>query len=496
MAKAGVWSFGWVEAEGAAGAELCAVLVDEENELIETSAFAKDDQKSGIAALLEGARAQIGRPRKIVVLDGAVAKALRAAGVREEIVVGRSPVLEEALRTLAETIEAGPMGELLGGEGVEVEHVRAFFEAAARLWEAEPWWLFEPGAAFGVRSEGLGVEEGGVFLMGGDADADEGARENGEESGGGWMFVFAEEDLAALGALVEPGGGDGANVIAMRFERAEEMGAKLDAFLGEHGLSIADGDAVPTLTRSVRGSGMVPPSAKDYELATALCSALTELAAREQEEGWLEAEVVTASGARVLVEGPLDEEDDEDDDAVLADAGDGEEAPDGAWSPPPHPWIAEVESFVPSRGESIGELERRQIHFFCSRSDAHGRTPAQWGIEDLQQHVELITADLPLVRAEIGGVLDALGAWIDARAGLEGEQRVGASIAREREMMIEGAMDPARWSEQKKVIVQLREAGVDLSDPEATQEALARVLGVEAADESRAQRGRSRRPPR
>lgn len=500
MARAGVWGFGWVELESGGATQVCAVVVDEESELLETRVFDGADRTAEIAGLIAAVAAEIGRPRKIMVLDGAVAKALRAAGVREEIVVGRSVALEEALRVVSETVEEGPMPDFLGGDGVEVEHVRAFFTAAALLWEMEPWWLFEPGTAFGVTAAAFGVEGGGVFLM--RAEDDEAAEEErGEEPGGGWMFVFSEDDLAGLGTLADGGARDQANVLAMQFDRAEAMGPELDAFLAEHDLPIAGREAVPSLSRSVRGEGMVAPSAKDYELATALCVALAKTA--EDPTGQvLEIEVRTASGAWVLLEGPLDEDEDgEDEDELALGSEEDDEPGDDGWSPPAHPWIEEVDAFVANRRGVIDELGRRQIHLFCSEAAKHGWEPERWGAAELRAYVARIAENLPLVEAEVGSALDAVASWMDTIASLAGgEGEVRALVARERDALIASVMDPAAWSPQKTVVHRLRADGIDLSDPDATQDALARLMAAgelgEGDDGARTRRGRSRRPPR
>ena len=57
-----------------------------------------------------------------------------------------------------------------------------------------------------------------------------------------------------------------------------------------------------------------------------------------------------------------------------------------------------------------------------------------------------------------------------------------ALAARERDAMIERVMDPEGWAPEKKVMIALREEGVDLMDNDATTAALERLFGKQSPD--------------
>lgn len=335
MARAGVWKIGWVELETDEEAALAVLVIDEEREMMESRAIAKSDVAGGLRALISEIAEEVGRPRKISAQTGEIARALRAAGVREEIVVARSEIVEEMLEMLTASFESGEP-HFFGGDGVTEEHVRAFFEAAARLVEAWPWGTFEALDSFGVSAEALGAVESEVALMGfEDLEADEQDDEE-EAVSVGWLLTYSMEDFEALLETMTSESADASariDALSVSFEEAEELPFDVDALVRELGLRLADRSSVPMITRSRRGEGRVAPSAKDYELATAICEALAELTQifmeEEPEEGWAGVEIETASGAKVIVEGPLGGDEDEDGEEDDEDEGGGGEDEDG-----------------------------------------------------------------------------------------------------------------------------------------------------------------------
>lgn len=267
----GVWAFGLVELVGARG-ELSAILVDEETEMLEVRVFAERARAKEIASLVSSMREHIGAPRKFVVPSRRVADALREAGIREEIEIGKSLALDDAMQALDETLKSGsPEKGEPPHESGEVAR-RSFHEAAEQLISIAPYSRFPEGATFEVHAPSIEIERGGVFLMGTDLES------------AGWVFAFSEDDIAGIpfldGATEEP-----SSAMAMCMQPLE-------------------GELVPVLARSVRGAGIIPPSASDYELATALCRALTQLAENASDK----VQVETAKGAAICVEGPIEGE--------------------------------------------------------------------------------------------------------------------------------------------------------------------------------------------
>ncbi len=264
----GVWAFGWVEMVSAKN-ELCAFLIDEESEMLEVRVCSIARRDAEIAALVSSMREQLEAPRAFIVLNRGAADALRAAGIREEIEVGSSPALEDAILALEETLKSGALeGDKPEKESSDVE-LSAFFEAAERFVSIAPWSRFPEGATFEVRAPSLEIERGGVFLMGTNLES------------AGWVLAFSEEDVAGIpfvdGATDEP-----SSAMAMCIQPLEDK-------------------LVPVLARSVRGTGIVHPSTADYELATIVCRALIQLAENASGEVQLEA----ANGAVVSAKGPI-----------------------------------------------------------------------------------------------------------------------------------------------------------------------------------------------
>jgi hypothetical protein len=292
----GVWAFGLVEMVSAKN-ELCAILVDEESEMLEVRVFPIARRDAEIAVLVSSMREQIGEPRTFVVPNRGAADALRRAGIREEIEIAQSLALEDAIRTLDETLRNGSSMDSededpqKGEDEIELTNLCSFYEAAERFLSCAPWSRFPPGATFEVRAPALEIERGGVFLMGADVES------------AGWVFAFSEEDVDGMpfldGATDEP-----SSAMAMYMQPLDMLGAGIERLVKEARGIVTKDKLVPVLARSVRGPGLVRPSASDYELATALCSALTRLS--ENASGKVQVE--TAKGAAVCVEGPIEGE--------------------------------------------------------------------------------------------------------------------------------------------------------------------------------------------
>lgn len=339
MARQGVWSVGTVAITGDEGEAGVAVLVVDEQEggLIANDLWSELDEAEAVRTSLTQLFEELGRPRKIVVKAGALAKALRAAGVREDITVGAAPQLDAVLEALERDIaELANLPGPLDGEGATSAHLNALYVAADVLRQVAPWSFFPPATGFSVEAAALDIEEGGAFLVsGGDGleddedledalDEDEDAEGYGDEAElgpGGWIFVESPEQFDAMAeALSEPTRDDAravASAITLSYERAEELGPAFEAFAREHSLEVPADGWVPMLTRTERGVGLVPLRGSDYELATAICTAIANitvaLAESEDEDEGICAQVVTQSGLEILIEGPMADEDDEGD---------------------------------------------------------------------------------------------------------------------------------------------------------------------------------------
>jgi hypothetical protein len=324
MAKMGVWSVATVSITGDEGESGTAVLVvdEDEGELVANDLWTSMGEGEAVATSLKQLFGEVGRPRKIVVKSGTLAKSMRAAGVREEIAVGATPRLDALMEELENDASALAMPGSLEGEGATADVVRAFFEAAEVLRMVAPWRVLEPGTGFAVEALALEIGEGAAFVVRDEDGASEGGDEDGEAASGlpgGWMMLDSAEDLEALGEAAEAGRSPDASVMAFAYERAEALGPTFEAFAREHDLAIPAEGWVPTLSRSKRGVGQVAVSGAEYELATAICTAIANITATlvDAEEGAEEevllAQITTASGMEVLVEGPMIDEDDEED---------------------------------------------------------------------------------------------------------------------------------------------------------------------------------------
>ncbi|UJR86323.1 hypothetical protein [Sandaracinus amylolyticus] len=332
MARMGVWSVGTVAITGDEGESGTAVLVVDEDEggLVANDLWASMGEGEAVATSLKQLFGEIGRPRKLVVKTGTLAKAVRAAGVREEITVGATPKLDALMEELEKDAAAlANMPGPLDGEGTTSDHLRAFFASAQVMRHVAPWGFFPPATSFSVEAAALGIEEGGVFVLSSDDDEDDELEdepvgiENDDlrpgEAPGGWMFVESPEDFEALSEAMTEGSAprDKASVIALAYERAEDLGPAFEAFAREHELDLPADGWIPVLSRSKRGVGTVAVSASDYELATAICTAIANITVAlaeddEEEVDGVRAELVTASGMQIFVEGPMADDDEED----------------------------------------------------------------------------------------------------------------------------------------------------------------------------------------
>lgn len=344
MARQGVWSVGTVAITGDEGEEGVAVLVVDEREggLIANDLWSEMDEAEAVRTSLSQLFGELGRPRKIVVKTGALAKALRLAGIREDVAVGATPQLDAVLEALERDVaELANMPGPLDGEGATSAHLDAFYVAAEAMRQVAPWAVLPPAAGFAVEASGLGMEEAAAFLVSGvDEPDDEGEQdlegegerdlEGDELTPGGWMFVESPEDFEAMFETVSEtmpesaaeGARAAASAMTLAYERVEELGPSFQAFVREHGLAVPADGWVPLLTRTERGVGIVPPRGTDYELATAICTAIAnitvELAESEDEDEGICAQVVTQSGLEILIEGPMADEDDDGDDDAFA----------------------------------------------------------------------------------------------------------------------------------------------------------------------------------
>lgn len=328
MARMGVWSVGTVAITGDEGEEGVAVLVVDEDEggLIANDLWTESDEGAAAYTSLAQLFGQVGRPRKVVVKTGALAKALRAQGMREDLAVGATPQLDAVMESLERDMgELANMPGPLDGEGATSAHVNAFYVAAEAMRLVAPWGFFPPATGFSVEAPALGIEQGGAFVVTGEGELDEGELDEGEddELPGGWMFVESPEDFDAMSDAVLGGGEhDQASAIALSYERVEELGPSFTAFVREHGLEVPAEGWVPILMRTKRGIGLVPISGSDYELATAICTAIANITVaiaedEDEEPEGIRAEVVTQSGLEIAIEGPMEDEDEDDEDEEL-----------------------------------------------------------------------------------------------------------------------------------------------------------------------------------
>src|SRR5690606_3013571 len=175
MARQGVWSVGTVEITGDAGERGVAVLVvdEEEGGLIANDLWPETTEGEAMQSSLTQLFGELGRPRKIVVKTGALAKALRASGMREEIAVGATPQLDATMEALERDVaELANLPGPLDGEGATSAHVNAFYVAADAMRQVAPWGFLPPSTGFAVEAPALGIEEGGAFVLSNEDDLD------------------------------------------------------------------------------------------------------------------------------------------------------------------------------------------------------------------------------------------------------------------------------------------------------------------------------------
>jgi tetratricopeptide (TPR) repeat protein len=119
---------------------------------------------------LKRAKELEGRPARIEVRDSGLCDALAeplAALDTTIVVVEDQPAVRDALRTFEEEDEDGePMPGLLEAEGMSVERIRAFAEAAALFYAAQPWDRLANEDLIAVESEQMPREMRFVGVLG------------------------------------------------------------------------------------------------------------------------------------------------------------------------------------------------------------------------------------------------------------------------------------------------------------------------------------------
>lgn len=271
MARSGTWAFGvGPRAEGG----FVALLADEDAvAVVSLVEHAEEPTAVQMAEQLRAAFVERGRPRKIVVPTGPMAKALRGAGIRESIVVARSRRLSEALGAVA--------------GGAPDERGIAEFEAAIARWiETRP---LEREPRFLVEARGLGIENGIARVVEVDGQP-------------GWMLHFSPADARIVVESHRAGRNEGFDADTMAVF-AEPLGE--DASEEDRAASIAAKLVSPelgalraTLVRNRREGAKVPRT-EDYDLATAITRAMTEVAGGEVRRVTIRIET-----GEVIVSGP------------------------------------------------------------------------------------------------------------------------------------------------------------------------------------------------
>lgn len=271
MARSGTWAFGvGPRAEGG----FVALLTDEDAvAVVSLVEHAEPPTAAQLAEQLRAAFVERGRPRKIVVLDGATAKALRGAAVRETIVVGRSRRLSEALGAVA--------------GGVPDERAVSEFEAAMARWIATRPLEREP--RFLVEARGLGIENGIARVVEVDGQP-------------GWMLHFSPADAKIVLESHRAGRAEGfdADTMAVFGEPLGDDASEEDrAASVAAGLVSAElGSLRATLVRNRREGAKVART-EDYDLATAITRAMTEVAGGE-----VRRVTIRIEAGEVIVSGP------------------------------------------------------------------------------------------------------------------------------------------------------------------------------------------------
>ncbi len=151
-----------------------AVCLNVARDLIEMSAPTKASSDQGAAnareALRRGAREWRVKPGRVLTEDAGLAGALRAELAEEGVAIEARPQLAEirgVLSTLQATLaEPDMVPDLLAGEGVTLEQVGAFANAAQQFFEHAPWRWLSDEDLLRVESPDLGAELQHFVIMG------------------------------------------------------------------------------------------------------------------------------------------------------------------------------------------------------------------------------------------------------------------------------------------------------------------------------------------
>jgi hypothetical protein len=183
-------------------------------------------------------------PKRLRVPSRELAEALRSELTDVEVVEAPTPELEGVVAALVEHMTEDDDDDevdeplTLLPPGVSADDVRAFFAAAARLYDLEPWLAVPVGGFIGVSCQALRIGAGALFVVGQ------------TEPPRGFSLFWSHDDVIAYAAhmgAAERGEEIGAipQHVIFNYERQSDYPAQLREEVETHGFRVAGEDAYP-----------------------------------------------------------------------------------------------------------------------------------------------------------------------------------------------------------------------------------------------------------
>jgi tetratricopeptide (TPR) repeat protein len=236
---------------------------------------------------LKRAKELEGRPARIEVRDPGLRDALAAPLAALDtaiVVVEDQPAVRDALRTLEEEDEDGePIPGLMEAEGMTVERVRAFAEAAALFYAAQPWDRLANEDLIAVESEQVPRDMRFVGVLG---QASELRGLSFFDSRRAFERVFERADAGDIPTRSN----------AVIFDRIDGLPfAEVDAWQ-DHGLPVAAPDAYPLAADFAIDGSVRRPSARELSFSEGLLRAFAIATEDELDAGAWQTRVETFDG--------------------------------------------------------------------------------------------------------------------------------------------------------------------------------------------------------